>query len=105
MGVRDRVSQPDPDRAPLTKPPLPGRGIDSGGHGRQDSAITPPATVQKYQQEVDAELLVEKEQTIHELREMVTIMSEKIKKLEQLVRLKDSKIEALNDKLRNYGLS
>ena len=36
------------------------------------------------QMEVDTELLLEKEQAIAELREMVGIMSEKIKKLEQL---------------------
>ena len=49
--------------------------------------------------EVDTEILVEKEHTIHELRETVMIMSEKIRKLEQLVRLKDSKIATLQAKL------
>ena len=48
---------------------------------------------------VDTEILVEKEHTIHELRETVMIMSEKIRKLEQLVRIKDTKIESLNSKI------
>eukprot|EP00442_Polarella_glacialis_P021390 CAMPEP_0115097984 /NCGR_PEP_ID=MMETSP0227-20121206/30853_1 /TAXON_ID=89957 /ORGANISM="Polarella glacialis, Strain CCMP 1383" /LENGTH=230 /DNA_ID=CAMNT_0002492431 /DNA_START=78 /DNA_END=767 /DNA_ORIENTATION=+ len=86
-----------PSAAPETygEAPVSGRGQarpsqDLGGKG-------PPvaAQVQKYQREVDTELLLEKESTIVELREMVGIMSEKIKKLEQLVRIKDSKIEAL----------
>lgn len=55
--------------------------------------------------DVDTELLVEKEQTIAELREMVTIMSEKIGKLEQLVRIKDAKIESLGLKLQKHGLA
>eukprot|EP00397_Hematodinium_sp_SG-2012_P048938 GEMP01056253.1.p1 GENE.GEMP01056253.1~~GEMP01056253.1.p1 ORF type:complete len:234 (+),score=44.43 GEMP01056253.1:43-744(+) len=50
---------------------------------------------------VDAEVLLEKEQTIHELRETIVIMTEKIKKLEQLVRIKDSKLDALTQKLIN----
>lgn len=75
-----------------------------GSRPRSDIG-TPNPVAQKYQQEVDAELLVEKEQTIAELREMVVIMSEKIKKLEQLVRIKDSKIEALNGKLQKYNLA
>jgi len=71
---------------------------------RSDPAPPDPA-VQRYQPEVDAELLIEKEQTIAELREMVVIMSEKIKKLEQLVRIKDSKIDALGQKLQKYNLA
>jgi len=50
--------------------------------------VSPPAQMHKLQQEVDTELLLEKEQTISELQEMVGIMSEKIKKLEQLVKIK-----------------
>jgi len=58
----------------------------------------------RYQQEVDVELLAEKEQKISELTEMVEIMSEKIRKLEQLVRIKDSKIEALTKKMEKHGV-
>ena len=53
--------------------------------------------------EVDTEILVEKEQTIQELRDTVEILELKIKKLEQLVRLKDSKIHTLQAKLRQVG--
>merc|ERR1712194_362525 len=45
----------------------------------------------------------EKDVTLQELRETVLIMSEKIKKLEQLVRIKDAKIETLHNKLRQYA--
>eukprot|EP00929_Paragymnodinium_shiwhaense_P026872 TRINITY_DN15886_c0_g1_i1.p1 TRINITY_DN15886_c0_g1~~TRINITY_DN15886_c0_g1_i1.p1 ORF type:complete len:253 (-),score=60.14 TRINITY_DN15886_c0_g1_i1:57-815(-) len=63
------------------------------------------APVQRAQQEeVDSELLMEKEQTISELREMIVIMSEKIKKLEQLVKIKDSKIESMQQKLQKQGI-
>jgi len=41
--------------------------------------------------------LVEKEQEIHDLRETVDILEQKIAKLEQLVRLKDAKIQKLKD--------
>jgi len=54
------------------------------------------------QHEVDTEILIEKEQTIHELRETIMIMQEKIKKLEQLLRIKDSKIDALTAKIDQY---
>ena len=44
--------------------------------------------------------LAEKEQTITELRETVEILELKIKKLEQLVRLKDSRISTLTARLQ-----
>mmetsp|Transcript_27967 Transcript_27967/g.69476 ORF Transcript_27967/g.69476 Transcript_27967/m.69476 type:complete len:233 (-) Transcript_27967:491-1189(-) len=46
------------------------------------------------------ELLGEKDETIRELRETVDILEVKIQKLEQLVRLKDSKIATLQAKLQ-----
>ena len=49
-------------------------------------------------------MLAEKEQTIQELRETIEIMELKIKKLEQLVRLKDSKIQTLTNKLAQSGI-
>mmetsp|Transcript_10565 Transcript_10565/g.26876 ORF Transcript_10565/g.26876 Transcript_10565/m.26876 type:complete len:221 (+) Transcript_10565:19-681(+) len=54
------------------------------------------------QHEVDTEILVEKEQTIHELREIAMVMQEKVRKLEQLLRIKDSKIDALMKRLEQY---
>lgn len=46
-------------------------------------------------------LLAEKDATIAELRETVDILELKIKKLEQLVRLKDSRIATLDARLRS----
>ena len=85
-----------------------------------------PYDTSKLQREVDTEILIEKEQTIQELRETVDvgifshffhmsksltntpsfmqILDQKITKLEQLLRLKDSKIDALQLKLRQNGL-
>jgi chaperonin cofactor prefoldin len=48
--------------------------------------------------------LAEKEQTVQELRETIEIMELKIKKLEQLVRLKDSKIQTLANKMQTNGI-
>ena len=45
------------------------------------------------------ELLAEKDLNIRELRETVDILEIKIQKLEQLVRLKDSKIATLQAKM------
>lgn len=53
------------------------------------------------QNQVDSELLIEKEQEIHDLRETIDILEQKIAKLEQLLRLKDAKIA----KLKAKGLS
>lgn len=49
--------------------------------------------------------LREKEQVINELKETIEIMESKIAKLEQLVKLKDSKIQILTNKLTAAGLS
>ena len=42
--------------------------------------------------QVDTEILMEKEQTIVQMKETIEILELKIKKLEQLVKLKDAKI-------------
>ena len=52
------------------------------------------------QKQVDTELLIEKEQTIQELRETIGILEIKLKKFEQLVKLKDQKIQTLTNKLQ-----
>ena len=51
---------------------------------------------------VDTELLIEKEQTIQELRETIGILEIKLKKFEQLVKLKDQKIQTLTNNLYKY---
>lgn len=53
---------------------------------------------------VAAEVLAEKEGTILELREMNEILETKVRKLEQLVKLKDAKIHTLMAKLQAAGL-
>jgi len=103
----------------VTESTAPSRGRSSaGGSQSRSSAITPTApsrdenTRESFAKEIpspknrshdrlaiDSDVILEKEQTIHELRETIVIMTEKIKKLEQLVRIKDSKIEALTKKL------
>ena len=50
------------------------------------------------------ELLAEKDLNINELRETVDILEIKIQKLEQLVRLKDSKIATLQAKLQQASM-
>ena len=50
------------------------------------------------QASVDEEILLEKEDQIRELQETVEILELKIAKLEQLVRLKDNKIQKLSQK-------
>ena len=57
------------------------------------------------QREVDTEILIEKEQTIQELRETVDILELKVKKLEQLVRIKDAKIGTMANQLQQGGFN
>lgn len=45
-----------------------------------------------HQKNYDSEMVMEKEQTIQELWETISILEVKIGKLEQLVKLKDAKI-------------
>eukprot|EP00599_Poterioochromonas_sp_BG-1_P007332 CAMPEP_0173151752 /NCGR_PEP_ID=MMETSP1105-20130129/11790_1 /TAXON_ID=2985 /ORGANISM="Ochromonas sp., Strain BG-1" /LENGTH=96 /DNA_ID=CAMNT_0014067233 /DNA_START=357 /DNA_END=647 /DNA_ORIENTATION=+ len=47
---------------------------------------------------IDQDILLEKEQQIRELQETVEILELKIAKLEQLIRLKDNKIQKLMGK-------
>uniref|UniRef100_A0A0G4HKN3 Calponin-homology (CH) domain-containing protein n=1 Tax=Chromera velia CCMP2878 TaxID=1169474 RepID=A0A0G4HKN3_9ALVE len=65
------------------------RPMPNGGEGERA----------QLQREVDTEILIEKEQTIQELRETVQIMAEKLNKMEQLLKIKDGRIEALSQKL------
>ena len=80
-----------------------GRGPGATAGGSRSVAPAPSAAAPAHtapsgggmQQQVDAELLIEKEQDIQELRETVEILEFKVQKLEQLVRLKDAKIQTL----------
>ena len=68
------------------------------GNNKKTKVIEPKAVVQN-------SALKEKEQIIQELKETIEIMENKINKLEQLVKLKDSKIQILNNKLAAAGIS
>jgi len=57
----------------------------------------------EYQQE-NPQVLAAKDQTIQELKDTIEILELKIKKLEQLVKLKDSKINTLQNKLSSAGI-
>lgn len=49
--------------------------------------------------QVNTELLAEKEDIIRELKDTIEIMELKLKKMEQLIQLKDEKIQTLSSKL------
>ena len=74
-------------------PPPQGQQQQQQGNPAYDSDVL--------QREVDEEILLEKEQTIQELRETLEILTLKISKLEQLVRLKDGKINKLQSAISN----
>eukprot|EP00922_Rhytidocystis_sp_ex-Travisia-forbesii_P071162 GHVS01106206.1.p1 GENE.GHVS01106206.1~~GHVS01106206.1.p1 ORF type:complete len:259 (+),score=40.22 GHVS01106206.1:55-831(+) len=64
--------------------------------------------IAQLKREVDTDILLEREETIHELKETNIILKQKIKHLEQLVKLKDAKLEALTNALqlqRDPGVS
>jgi hypothetical protein len=80
-----RKSDATVDSAPSRRQPMaPAQQQRQGGHAHSSIAAT-----------VDEEILIEKEQIIRDLQETVEILELKIAKLEQLVRLKDNKIQKL----------
>jgi hypothetical protein len=89
-------NRPAPVEAPVRKEvakaaPAPVSHAPQASHAPQRSNPNQKNVVAS----VDEELLLEKEQTIRDLQETVEILELKIAKLEQLVRLKDSKIQKL----------
>ncbi|KAJ9513814.1 hypothetical protein QJQ45_020894 [Haematococcus lacustris] len=54
---------------------------------------------------VPPEVLAERDEALREMRETNEILETKVRKLEQLVRLKDAKIATLAAKLQAAGLS
>lgn len=60
--------------------------------------------VDEMRDKVRDELLVDKEATIMEMRETMSILETKIRKLEQLVRIKDAKIQTMTSKLKTAGI-
>jgi len=57
-----------------------------------------------HQHAMDQEIILEKDQTIQQLKETIEILELKVKKLEQLVKLKDAKILNLSNKLQTAGI-
>mmetsp|Transcript_19140 Transcript_19140/g.34635 ORF Transcript_19140/g.34635 Transcript_19140/m.34635 type:complete len:213 (-) Transcript_19140:311-949(-) len=66
---------------------------------------TANGTMQAAQLSQTQEALNEKDQTISEIKEANQILETKVRKLEQLVRLKDAKIQTLMAKLQGAGLA
>ena len=81
---------PEPVQAPRARQSEQKKPVQQNAAG---GAI--PGGSKSVQAAVKDELLVEKEQQIRELQETVEILTLKISKLEQLVRLKDNKIQKL----------
>lgn len=90
------AEEPEKKILPISKPKLPvvEHKLMPGAMG--DSL--------KLEQQVNPEILAEKDQVIQELRETIEMMELKINKLEQLVKLKDSKIQTLANKLSQAGI-
>lgn len=80
-GPSSNNAQPTGNNAP--------QRVGSGGSGSGNNRNRDVGAV------VDQEILMEKEQQIRELQETVEILELKVAKLEQLVRLKDNKIQKL----------
>ncbi|KAL3134828.1 hypothetical protein ABBQ32_007799 [Trebouxia sp. C0010 RCD-2024] len=84
---------------------------DSTGRRTQSRTAKPSPTAQAHvtvkgaSDKASAAELADKEQTILELRETNEIIETKVKKLEQLVRLKDAKIQTLIQKMQAAGLA
>lgn len=95
--VSGRGRRSDSDSANMHDP-QDDRG--AGGRGGPSSHKKQPKKHAKasVQASVDEEILLEKEDQIRELQETVEILELKIAKLEQLVRLKDNKIQKLSQK-------
>jgi|Transcript_26390 hypothetical protein len=81
-----------------SKAPSSNRGGKGGDRGGYDHASYNGNGKASVMASVDEEILMEKEQQIRELQETVEILELKIAKLEQLVRLKDNKIQKLLQK-------
>eukprot|EP00658_Telonema_sp_P-2_P000855 TRINITY_DN10313_c0_g1_i1.p1 TRINITY_DN10313_c0_g1~~TRINITY_DN10313_c0_g1_i1.p1 ORF type:complete len:304 (+),score=71.05 TRINITY_DN10313_c0_g1_i1:227-1138(+) len=84
--------------APVTqKPPRVNMMADLGSSAKIVQDDLPESS------DLDTEILIEKETTIEELRETVLILETKIQKMEQLLGLKDQKINKLMSALETRG--
>lgn len=53
---------------------------------------------------LESQLIKERDETIQELRETIMLMEVKMKKLEQLVKMKENKVNELQARLEQAGL-
>lgn len=82
-------------------PPARSSGNNNGHHTENTNIQQKPAGLKagnNVKNAIDQDILMEKEQQIRELQETVEILELKVAKLEQLVRLKDNKIQKLMGK-------
>lgn len=111
------LADPAPRRVPSERVPAAGYPHRDRNHGLEEQQPTQlhetytsipsqsnHSMQERIQRQVDAELLNEKDQTILELRETIVVMSSKIKKLEQLIRIKDKQIDSYQDKLTAWQM-
>ena len=102
--VKPYKPPPKPEVKAPTVPRAPGAARmtkareASGAPPRAPGAVDPSMGLHDHG--AHAQLLAEKDAQLHEMRETVSILEVKIQKLEQLVRLKDSKIATLQQKLQ-----
>ena len=87
--------RPQPQSLPEKQEVFDKISINKPNHSKIEVQKTPGNVVTAAKATVDAEILLEKEQIIRELTDNVEILELKVAKLEQLVRLKDSKIQKL----------
>eukprot|EP00879_Flechtneria_rotunda_P030183 GHRR01032782.1.p2 GENE.GHRR01032782.1~~GHRR01032782.1.p2 ORF type:complete len:113 (+),score=45.35 GHRR01032782.1:626-964(+) len=89
--------------APGALQPQPFEQLLPGG---SPGAKASPARLQAVQPAgISSEVLADKERSIVELRETNEILETKVRKLEQLVKLKDAKIQTLVARLQAAGLA
>jgi len=97
-GVANRQPAADPYAPP---PKDPSKYQPESRISSQPPAAQPvKAAYNLPHRDVDREILFEKEQTILELQETADILETKVRKLEQLMKLKDTKISSLQSKLQ-----
>ena len=107
-GDRDRDSRPAPSDPYRASPEPPRRGVPEpyddrdAARDQQEYAPPPQAGARPLNLDagtVDTELLVEKERTIIQMREIIKVLERKMMKLEKLVELKNEKIQSLQSEL------
>ncbi|GAQ85251.1 hypothetical protein KFL_002260070 [Klebsormidium nitens] len=117
--LKVKIAKYKPGRRPSSSEgPAPGtEGMASqSGHQRRGDSLSPNSKALSYggangtatdptRRFQDLEAVAEKDAKILELRETNELLDSKVKKLEQLVRLKESKIQALTAKLQQAGLA